>query len=80
MSLLGADLARDRVKVTLALRCDPTPVRGETGRELLPGVDGVRGRGEGVKRRAAARQALPSWWAAAAGCPRATEHARTGCW
>ena len=51
MSLLGADLARDRVKVTLALRCDPTPVRGETGRELRPGGTWGKGAGVGVKRR-----------------------------
>ena len=75
MSLLGADLARDRVKVTLALRCDPTPVRGETGRELLPG--GGWGKGQGGRRWGKTPRCRATR-AAAAGCPRATEHARHG--
>jgi hypothetical protein len=56
--LLGTDLARNRVKVTLALRCDPTPVRGK-GR--VSG-DAHTWAGQKLNRHAPVQYAPPSGW------------------
>ena len=68
--LLGTDLARNRVKVTLALRCDPTPVRGK---------EGVSGEAnpwalQRLSRRAPVQYALPSWLTVAAATPLPSWH------
>lgn len=70
--LLGTDLARNRVKVTLALRCDPTPVRGKEG---VSGRSSYMG-GAPAKPSRPVQHALPSWLAEAAGCRASAELTR----